>query len=62
MTKKQAYRPKSFCETYNISLSLFYKEVKAGRLTIKKIGRVSLVSAEAADEWFESRPDYTAAA
>ena len=60
MTEKRAYRPKEFCQVFNISLSKFYDEVNAGRIPVKKIGRVSLVSAEAATSWFNSQPDYAA--
>ena len=58
MSEPQAYRPQDFCAAFNISLRKFYKEVEAGNIRMKKCGRASSVTAEAAKEWLNSQPDY----
>ena len=45
-----------FCTTHRIGLTQFYKEVNAGRLALRKLGRKSLVSADAAKAWRDSLP------
>lgn len=47
-----------FCQRYAISVRSFYREVNAGRLRVKKIGRSTRVPVEAAQEWLASAPDY----
>ncbi|NCC61987.1 MAG: transcriptional regulator [Verrucomicrobiae bacterium] len=44
----------TFCKTYGISRSLFYKLDKAGKAPrTMTVGRRRLISAEAAQEWRE---------
>lgn len=46
----------TFCERYGIGRSTFYKEVRAGRLKIRKIGRATVVLREDEDAWRLSLP------
>lgn len=46
-----------FCRWAGIGRSLAYKEIEAGRLRIKKVGRRTLVTLEAARAWLASLPD-----
>lgn len=44
----------TFCRMFSIGKTLVYSEIKAGRLKIKKAGRRTLISSQAAHEWFNS--------
>jgi hypothetical protein len=44
----------SFCHAYKISRSLAYKEIRAGRLKIFKVGTLTRITPEAAREWQRS--------
>lgn len=46
-----------FCRWAGIGRSLAYKEVEAGRLRIKKVGRRTLVTMDAARAWLANLPD-----
>ena len=49
---KKAYTVSEFCEAYHISRSKFYEMRKAGHgPRIMKVGRRTLISYEAAEEW-----------
>jgi hypothetical protein len=48
---------RAFCERYDIGRTKVYLEIGAGRLSIKKLGRRTLIPIEAAKRWFESLPD-----
>jgi len=52
-TKPELMRRNSFLEIYQMSTTTFYKEVKAGRLIIKKIGRCTYVTREHAEAWMK---------
>ena len=43
-----------FCDTCSISRSLFYQEVKAGRILILKVGKRTLIAATEAHRWLNS--------
>ncbi|WP_245924044.1 helix-turn-helix domain-containing protein [Niveispirillum cyanobacteriorum] len=43
-----------FLSSYSIGRTSFYKEVAAGRITIKKIGRRTLIPRAAAEAWLNS--------
>ena len=50
--RKRGYTIPDFCQTYSISRSAAYNEIKAGRLKIRKIGRATRVAEEDAGAWF----------
>jgi len=50
--EKQTYTIPEFCDAYSISRSKFYELLKAGfGPRIMKVGRRTLISVEAAEEW-----------
>jgi excisionase family DNA binding protein len=51
MQTKPAYSIPQFCEAYGVGRSLVYQEIRSKRLRATKIGRRTLISAEAAQEW-----------
>jgi hypothetical protein len=51
---KLALTVADFCATCSIGRSLFYEEVKAGRINILKAGKRTLVPATEAQRWLES--------
>lgn len=51
---QRAYSIVEFCAAYNLSRSLAYLEVGAGRLRVRKVGRRTLIAAEDAENWFAS--------
>jgi excisionase family DNA binding protein len=51
-----AFDIKSFCALYSIGRSTVYKEIAAGRLAIRKVGKRTLIPADAAEAWFASLP------
>ena len=51
MPDVQAYDIPSFVAAHKISRAQVYKEIKAGRLRIFKVGRRTLISCEAAEAW-----------
>lgn len=48
--------PPEFMETYKTSRSAFYREVQAGRLRIRKIGRATRIAVADAEAWAASLP------
>ncbi|MGE3231730.1 MAG: hypothetical protein AB7J30_20060, partial [Hyphomicrobium sp.] len=55
-TARRSFSVDEFCARHGISRSLFYDEVRDGRLRIVKAGRRSLVTVEAEAEWLK-RPE-----
>ena len=55
--QKQAFDIPTFCRVYSIGRSLAYAEIKAGRLKIAKVGRRTVIPAEAADNWLKQKMD-----
>jgi len=51
MSEQRAFDIRSFARAYGISRSQAYIEIRAGRLTIFKVGRRTLISLEAAETW-----------
>lgn len=47
----------TFCQWAGIGRSLAYKEIEAGRLRIKKVGRRTLITLEAARAWLADLPE-----
>lgn len=54
--EKPAFTVDEFCAAYGVGRSLFYQEVKAGHLAIRKVGRRTLVHKTDADAWLDSLP------
>ena len=48
--------PSEFFETYKTSRSVFYREVQAGRIRIRKIGRSTRIALDDAEAWAASLP------
>ena len=48
--------PSEFFETYKTSRSVFYREVQAGRLRVRKIGRATRIAVSDAEAWASSLP------
>lgn len=46
-----------FCRWAGIGRSMAYKEIEAGRLRIKKVGRRTLVTMDVARAWLASLPN-----
>jgi hypothetical protein len=55
--QKAAYCVNEFCRMYSIGRTLFYDEIAAGRLRVKKAGAKTLVLAEDAEAWAKALPD-----
>lgn len=51
----KAYSIEAFCKTFSVGKTLTYAEIKAGRLKIAKIGRRTVIPADAADVWFKQK-------
>jgi hypothetical protein len=51
MSEVQAYRVRDFCRAYGVSRSLAYVEMKGGRLRFFNVGRIRLISRDAAEGW-----------
>jgi hypothetical protein len=56
MTTPNCFGFREFCRRNNICPETGYREVRAGRLEVVKIGRKSLVTAEAERKWLDSLP------
>lgn len=49
---RRAQSVPEFCQSYNISRSLFYKLIREGHgPRIMKVGRRTLITPESSDEW-----------
>jgi excisionase family DNA binding protein len=55
-TEKRAYTIAQFCSAYGIGPTTLNEEVQAGRLTVRRVGRRVLISADDADRWFNGLP------
>ena len=54
---KAAYSVNDFCHVYSIGRTLFYDEVAAGRLRVRKVGKKTLVLASDGEAWANSLPE-----
>ena len=45
-----------FLQRYNIGRTSFYEQVAAGKLTLRKLGKKSLVTVDDAEKWLASLP------
>lgn len=52
-TTPHAYDILTFCDLYGIGRTLAYREIKEGRLKIVKVGRRTIITAEAAKQWLK---------
>lgn len=52
--EKRALTVEEFCSCYGIGRTLFYQEVKSGRLQVCKIGRRTLVRVDDAEAWLSA--------
>ncbi len=46
-----------FCEAHDIGRSTVYEEIRAGRLQIMKVGKLTRISIEAAAKWRRQREE-----
>jgi hypothetical protein len=54
--RQRALSVRCFCESVGIGRTMFYHEVKAGRLRVRKVGRRTIVTADDAQEWLDRLP------
>lgn len=50
--------PAGFARRQGLSISTVYKEIRAGRLSAKKVGTRTFISEQAEANWVDSLPDY----
>ena len=50
---------RDFKSRFKVSHSAFYREVAAGRIPIRKIGRATRIALADAETWAESLPTHT---
>jgi hypothetical protein len=62
MSQSRACSPKEFRERNNISNTTLYKEIKSGRLVALKVGRRTIITAEAETNWLAALPKLRLAA
>lgn len=55
----RALTVRGFLERYSIRRDLFYSEVNAGRIKLRKAGQRSLIAIEDAEAWFAALPTVT---
>jgi len=51
-----AFSVRQFCTMHAIGRTTFYEQVKCGRLSIRKLGKRTLVLREEAERWLEALP------
>lgn len=54
---KKAFSIKEFSEVVSLGKTRIYEEIKSGRLKVCKIGRRTIITDQAADEWLQSLPE-----
>ncbi len=54
--QQKAYDIRSFAKVFSIGRTKVYQEIKEGKLAAVKIGRRTVITARAADEWLQSLP------
>jgi hypothetical protein len=47
---------KAFCASYCIGRTLTYREIAAGRLPVRKLGRRTLILVDDAERWAKALP------
>ena len=58
---RKAFDIPEFCEAYRVGRSTVYEEIRAGRLKIFKVGKLTRISVEAAENWRRQREEETQA-
>lgn len=53
--------PRGVAKRNGISHGTVYAEIKAGRLKAKKLGRRTIITHEAEQEWLDNMPDFSVA-
>ena len=53
---KRAFSIAEFCSLYDVGRTTAYSEIKAKRLQIVKVGKRTLVPADAAESWLKNLP------
>jgi len=56
--ERNCFSVKEFCFRNSIGRTTAYKEIKAGRLHPKKVGKRTLISVEEEVRWLGSVPDF----
>ena len=54
---RKAFKIPEFCEAYRIGRSTTYEEIREGRLKIFKVGKLTLISVEAGENWRRQREE-----
>ncbi len=54
---RKAFDIPEFCEAYRVGRSTAYEEIRAGRLKIFKVGKLTRISDEAAENWRRQREE-----
>ena len=54
---RKAFDIPEFCEAYRVGRSSAYEEIRAGRLKIFKVGKLTRISVEAAENWRRQREE-----
>ena len=54
-TEQRAFDIPGFCEAYRVGRSTTYEEIRTGRLQIMKVGKLTRISSEAAENWRRDR-------
>ncbi len=54
--EKRAFNIEEFCHRYGVGRTTFYEEIKSGRLRMVKVGKRSLITADAAEAWLKNLP------
>ena len=57
---RKAFDILEFCEAYHIGRSTAYGEIREGRLNIFKVGKLTRISVEAAENWRRQREEVAA--
>lgn len=53
----EAFDIASFCQRFRINRTAFYRELDAGRLVAKKVGRRTIITKADALRWLENLPE-----
>ena len=57
---RKAFDILEFCEAYRVGRSTAYGEIRAGRLNIFKVGTLTRISVEAAENWRRQQEEVAA--
>ncbi|RWL45279.1 MAG: DNA-binding protein [Mesorhizobium sp.] len=52
-----AFTVDGFCAAYGVGRSLLYEEIRAGRISVRKAGRRTLIRKEDAQAWLDALPE-----